>query len=72
MCTIMQEWDTILVKIHWKLVLIRFPQEIEKINLVSSMIHILFDNKALEHDKLIIMTSEVGSRTFSIACEGNK
>ncbi len=34
------------------------------------MISVLSDNIALEHDKLVITTSEVGSSTFLIALEG--
>ncbi len=39
-------------------------------NRLSTMIYILSDKKALEHDKLVIITPEVGSREFLIACEG--
>lgn len=43
--------------------------KLAKMNLVSSTIHILSDKKVLEHDKLIIMTSEMGNKTFQTACE---
>ncbi len=35
------------------------------------MISVLSDNKALKHNKLIITTSEVGSRKFLIAHKGS-
>ncbi len=35
------------------------------------MISLHTDNKAPEHDKLVITTSEVGSRKFPIAREGS-
>ncbi len=38
-----------------------------KMNLVSSTIHIISDKKALEHNKLIIMTSEMRNKKFQTA-----
>jgi len=35
------------------------------------MIPILSNKKALDHDRLIITTSEMGGRTLPIACEGS-
>lgn len=40
-------------------------------NRLSTMISVLSTNKALEYDKLMITTSEVGSWKFLIACEGS-
>ncbi len=39
-------------------------------NMLSSIIPILSNNKALECDKLVITIIEVGNRAFLIACEG--
>ncbi len=39
--------------------------------LALGVIHILSNNKELEHDKLVITVSEMGSRTFPIAHEGS-
>lgn len=43
--------------------------KIGKNHIPSYMISILFNNKALKHNKLVI-TSELGSRKFAIAHEG--
>ncbi len=52
--------------------LIGFPQEIGKnelINAPSTMISVLSNNKALECDKLVITTSQVGGMKFPIVRE---
>ncbi len=43
----------------------------ELINEPSSMIPVLPEDKALERDKYVITAWEEGSRTFTIAHEGN-
>lgn len=40
-------------------------------NLPSSVIPILLDNKVVECYELVIMTLEVGNMKFPIACEGS-